>query len=105
MYHAGDRIVSKAAQLIQDETTNLSEGYMSVSRNQADDISGLWQSQRVGRITASRFGEVCERKRIFAALTTRIVYGKRVDTKAMRYGCEHESTARMQYLLNHHHQV
>ena len=26
----GDRIVSKAAQLIQDQTTNLSEGYMLV---------------------------------------------------------------------------
>ena len=68
------------------------------SRKQADDISGLWQSQRVGRVTASHFGEVCKRKQPFNPLTRRILYGKRVDTKAMRYGHEHESIARMQYI-------
>ena len=77
-----------------EEATNIAYK----SRKQADDISGLWQSQRVGRITASHFGEVCKRKRPFNALTRRILYGKSVDTKAMRYGREHESIARMQYI-------
>ena len=31
--NAGDRIVSKAAQLIQDETTNLSESYVSQNKD------------------------------------------------------------------------
>ena len=77
-----------------EEATNIAYK----SRKQADDISGLWQSQRVGRVTASHFGEVCKRKRSFNPLMRRILYGKRVDTKAMRYGHEHESIARMQSL-------
>ena len=47
-----------------EEATNIAYK----SRKQADDISGLWQSQRVGRVTASHFGEVCKRKRPWEVL-------------------------------------
>ena len=66
---------------------------------QSDDDSGEWESQRHGRLTASNFGDVCKRKEAtkLALLTKRLLYGKKVNTKAMRYGMSNESQARRHY--------
>ncbi len=45
---------------------------------------------------ASRFGEVCKRKEStgYRTLTTRVLYSKLREAKAMRYGLTNESVAR-----------
>lgn len=65
--------------------------------SQADDDTGEWTTQRKGRLTASRFGEVAKRRAAYAPLTTRFVYGHTKDTPAMRYGRQHEPQARLAY--------
>ena len=61
--------------------------------------SGNYKLQRHGRLTASTFGEVCKRRASTGnrKFVTRLIYGKRCETKAMRYGNVHESTARSHY--------
>ena len=52
---------------------------------QSMDVSGEWQRQRHGRLTASVFGEICRRKLTtgFSKLTTRLLYGKYHETKGI----------------------
>ena len=64
---------------------------------QADDTSGEWHRERVGRITASNFGAVCKRRESYAPLTKRLLYNGHRDTKQMRYGRQHEDDARAEY--------
>ena len=61
---------------------------------QADDTSGEWHLERVGRITASNFGAVCKRQESYAPLTKLLLYNGSRDTKQMRYGRQHEDNAR-----------
>jgi len=64
---------------------------------QADDTSGEWHRERVGRITESNFGTVCKRRESYAPLTKRLLYNGSRDTKQMRYGRQHENDARAEY--------
>ena len=61
--------------------------------DQSLDVSGEWHTQWHRRLTASRFGEICKRKASYRPLTTRILYSKQCETKAMRYCLLHESEA------------
>ena len=67
---------------------------------QSMDVSGEWQRQRRGRLTASVFGEICKQKLTtgFSKLTTRLLYGKYRETKGIRYDNLHEAEARTDYL-------
>ena len=67
---------------------------------QSMDVSGEWQRQRHGRLTASVFGEICKRKLTtgFSKLTTKLLYGKYRETKGIRYVNLHEAEARTDYL-------
>ena len=64
--------------------------FKAISRRtskQSDDDSREWESQCHGRLIASNFGDVCKRKEAtkLAPLTKRLLYGKKVNTKGMRY--------------------
>ena len=61
--------------------------------------------QRHGSVTASSFGVIAKRKSSFVPLVKRLLYGKHVTTRAMRYGHLHEAHARnayTKYLLDKH---
>ena len=61
--------------------------------------------QHHGRVTVSSFGAIAKRKSSFVLLVKRIVYGKHVTTRAIRYGYQHEAHARnayTKYLLDKH---
>ena len=64
---------------------------------QADDDTGEWITQRKGRLTSSRFGEVAKRRAALAPLTKRFLYGRTRDTPAIRYGRQNEPQARLAY--------
>ena len=69
-----------------------------IDRQTADqslDVSGEWHTQQYGRLTASRFEEICKRRASYRS--TRILYSKQCETKAMRYGLLHESEAHNDY--------
>ncbi len=68
--------------------------------DQSMDVSGEWQLQRHGRLTASRFGKVSKHRAStgYTRLTTGILYSKHCETKAMRYGLVRESEAHNDYL-------
>ena len=61
--------------------------------------------QRRRCVTASSFGAIAKRKSSFIPLVKRLLYGKHVTTRAMRYGYLHEAHARnayTKYLLDKH---
>ena len=73
--------------------------------DQSDDISGEWMKQRCGCVTASPFGAITKRKSSFVPLVKRLLYGKHVTTRAIRYGHLHEAHAKnayTKYLLDKH---
>lgn len=101
-----------AVDAVQPEVLkSLCEDYLSrlqVTRNeataiaerttlQADDSTGEWSTQRRGRLTASKFGEVAKRRAAYASLTIRQIYGRMRDTPSLRYGRQHESDAHSAY--------
>ena len=60
----------------------------------------VWMKQRLGRLTASFFGEVIRRKNTTpcAALVKRILYPTKINAPSVRWGSEHEPTARKEYM-------
>ena len=70
---------------------------------QAEDITGEWELQRKGRLTASNFAEVAKRRAAYAPLTTRFLYKFR-GTKATRHGNQKEVArqAYAKYLVGKH---
>ena len=71
--------------------------------DQGNDQSGEWIVQRRGRVTASTFGEIVQRKAAYAPLVERLLYNKTRRTKATQYGHDNEPKAR-EYLHKFHHQ-
>ena len=53
--------------------------------------------QQCGRVTASSFGAIAKRKSSFVPLVKRLLYGKHVTTRGMRYDHLHEAHARNTY--------
>ena len=94
-------------QLILESRSIVSK--LSVSEEEADYLASstihqseslLWHEQRLGRITASRFGPVC-RTRVDApskSLLTSIVHGSSCTSKALTWGLKNEAKARQEYL-------
>ena len=64
----------------------------------ADDPSGEWFRECIGRLTASTFGRICKHKSKHDVLIKQLLYCKPRETKEMRYGRYHEVEAREQYL-------
>ena len=75
------------ARKIEEETKTLSD-------------SALWYCHRHLRITASNFGTVSKRRPTtpVANLVKTLLYSRRVETKALRWGNTHEDYARWAYL-------
>ena len=79
-------------------TESQQQGIALRTVQQADDPSGEWFRERIGRLTASTFGHICKRKSKLDVLTKQLLYCKPRETKEMRYGRYHEVEAREQYL-------
>ena len=79
-------------------TESQQQGIALRTVQQADDPSGEWFRERIGRLTASTFGRICKRKSKLDMLTKQLLYCKPRETKEMRYGRYHEVEAREQYL-------
>ena len=79
-------------------TESQQQGIALRTVQQADDPSGEWHRERIGRLTASTFGRICKRKSKFDVLTKQLLYCKPRETKEMRYGRYHEAEAWEQYL-------
>lgn len=67
------------------------------TRGQA--MNHIWQSQRCGRITSSRFGEVFKRKKVSQSFVDSFLYYKNINTEATRWGRDHEKIAFRTYKL------
>lgn len=63
----------------------------------AQTNSKSWHNVRSCRITSSVFKQVCSRQKDFEGLADRLVKTKPIQTKAMRYGIEHEHVAAKHY--------
>ena len=68
--------------------------YEKETRNQADD--SMWHELRAQRLTASKFKDVCCRKKDFELLAERFMK-KTIQTAAMKYGVENEENAATSY--------
>ena len=56
-----------------------------------------WHALRLQRLTSSYFKQIYSRKKDFETLATRLLKRKKVQTRAMRYGIEHEPEAAKLY--------
>ncbi|GBN01916.1 hypothetical protein AVEN_211855-1 [Araneus ventricosus] len=69
------------------------------TRGQAS--SERWREEKSFRLSSSYFKQVANRRSstLFSNLVKRILYGDRIETKAMRYGLANEDVARNQYKI------
>ena len=81
------------------KTAKQIEEISELTADQADDESGEWIMLRRERVTASSFGSIVKRRSSFAPLVTRLLYGKRCMTTAMKYGHDNEAVAREAYII------
>ena len=60
----------------------------------------LWYHHRRLRVTSSNFGKIAKRRATtpVAAQVKCLLYGKNLETKAIRWGCSHEDDARKAYV-------
>ena len=72
--------------------------YEKETQNQADDK--LWHELRAQRLTASKFKDVCCRKKDFELLAERFMK-KTIQTAAMKYGIDNEKM-QLQAMLTLH---
>ena len=77
-------------------TESQQQGIALRTVQQADDPSGEWFRECIGRLTALTFGRICKHKSKIDVLTTQLLYCKPRETKQMRYGRYHEVEAREQ---------
>ena len=110
-HHYG--VTAQQPDISQDELTVLCDEYYTreivVTRDEACKIeeetreqsdSVLWYHHRSLRLTASNFGKVAKRRATtpVANLVKALLYSRRVETKALRWGHTHEDDARQAYL-------
>ena len=70
--------------------------------DQADDESGKWIMLRPECVTPSSFGSIVKRRYSLASLVSRLLYGKRCLTAAMKYGHDNEVVAQEAYVAEQH---
>ena len=93
---------------LTDELITMYEG-LSCSLTEASDYElsnrkqsacPEWQKLREARLTASKFKQICSRRKDFETLAQRLITGKTLQTSLMRRGLELEPTAAEVYARN-----